>query len=116
MELVFLTLRPLGPISQIFDALFEKIAFALIGLNLGAKFLNFGLQHTGFRGCLRCFTRGCNSLHGTVSVPVSIFPPFQLGRVYAVGTVIQTFCAELPVFYRPRKRWLTETGRFRSFS
>ncbi|WBU62613.1 hypothetical protein PAE61_01085 (plasmid) [Paracoccus aerodenitrificans] len=50
MELVFLTLRPLGPISQIFDALFEKIAFALIGLNLGAKFLNFGLQHTGFRG------------------------------------------------------------------
>ena len=87
-----------------------------VGLGLGAKLLNFGLQRTGFRGCFRCFRRGCNSLHSTVSVPVSIFPPFQLGRVDTVGTVIQTFCAELPIFYGSGKRWLAETSCFRSLS
>ena len=116
MELVFFTLRTLGPLSQILNALFEKIAFALIGLDLGAKLLNFGLQCTGYRGYFRCFIRGCNSLHGTVPVPVSIFPPFQLGRVDTVGTVIQTFCAELPIFYGSGKRWLAETSCFRSLS
>ncbi|SDF01486.1 hypothetical protein SAMN05421538_1257 [Paracoccus isoporae] len=116
MELVFLALRPLCPLSQILDALFEKTAFALVGLNLGAKLLNFGLQRTGFRGGFRYHSRGCNSLQGTVSVPVSILPPFQLGRVDTVGTIIQAFRAKLPVFYGSGKRWLAETGRFRSFS
>lgn len=116
MELVFLALRPLGPFSQILDALFEKTAVALVGLDLGAKFLNFDLQRTGFRGCFKYFIRGCNSLHGTVSVTVSILPPFQLGRVDTVGTIIQALRAELTFFYGPGKRWLAKTGRFRSLS
>lgn len=55
MELVFFALRTLGPFSQILDALFEKTAFALVGLKLGAELLNLGLQRTGFRGCFTCF-------------------------------------------------------------
>jgi hypothetical protein len=114
--LVFLALCPLCPLFQILNALFQKTAFALVGLGLGAKLLNFGLQRTGFTGCFRCFGRGCNSLHSTVPVPVSILPPFQLCRVDAVGAIIKTFRAKLPFFYGSGKSWLAEICRFRSFS
>ncbi len=43
LELVFLAFGPFGPFSQILDALLKKTAFALTGLDLGAKSLNFGL-------------------------------------------------------------------------
>jgi hypothetical protein len=49
-------------------------------------------------------------------VPVSIFPPFQLGCVDAVGAIIQAFRAELPLFYGSGKSRFAETGRFRGFS
>ena len=106
---------------EVFDFPGAGIAMGMYNLDKSIRdfaraSFNFGLQRTGFTGCFRCFNKGCNSLHDTVSVPVSIFPPFQLGRVDTVGTVIQTFCAELPIFYGSGKRWLAETSCFRSLS
>lgn len=114
--MVFLAFRPFRPVLQILDALFKKTAFSLVGLHLGTKLLNFSLQFIGFKGCFRCFSGGCNSLHITVSVPVSILPPLQLRCIDTIGAIIQTPCAELPAFYSSRKCWLTETNRLRSFS
>ena len=95
--MVFLALCPLCPLFQILNALLQKATFALVGLDLGAKLLNFGLQRTGFRGCFRCFSGCCNSLHSTVPVPVSIFPPFQLCRVDTVGTMTAAFNVAIAV-------------------